>query len=86
MKKTPADNKKDNRFELLRELLLEDDREKFQALSEEIIQKEKFVPVSLFHKTAIVDEAYFLMGNISQELQKAIYDYAMAINKFLKSK
>ena len=51
-----------------------------------IIQKEKFVPVSLFHKTAIVDEAYFLMGNISQELQKAIYDYAMAINKFLKSK
>ena len=42
MKKTAADNKKDNRFELLRELLLEDDREKFQALSDEIVQKEKF--------------------------------------------
>ncbi|QNM86666.1 cell envelope biogenesis protein OmpA [Polaribacter pectinis] len=42
MKKPAADNKKDNRFELLRELLLEDDREKFEALSEEIIQKEKF--------------------------------------------
>ena len=42
MKKSPVDNKKDNRFELLRELLLEDDREKFQALSDEIVQKEKF--------------------------------------------
>ena len=29
MKKTPADNTKDNRFELLRELLLAEDREKF---------------------------------------------------------
>ena len=42
MKKSAVDNKKDNRFELLRELLLEDDREKFNALSEEIIEKEKF--------------------------------------------
>ncbi|MFK8061277.1 MAG: cell envelope biogenesis protein OmpA [Polaribacter sp.] len=42
MKKKPVDNKKDNRFELLRELLLEDDRQKFQDLSEEIIHKEKF--------------------------------------------
>ncbi|QTE22906.1 cell envelope biogenesis protein OmpA [Polaribacter cellanae] len=42
MKETTADNKKDNRFELLRELLLEDDREKFETLSKEIIQKEKF--------------------------------------------
>ncbi|TMM28854.1 cell envelope biogenesis protein OmpA [Polaribacter aestuariivivens] len=41
MKKPTEDNKKDNRFELLRELLLEDDREKFTALSEEIIEKEK---------------------------------------------
>ena len=41
MKKQTADNKKDNRFELLRELLLEDDREKFTALSEEIIKREK---------------------------------------------
>ena len=41
MKKETVDNKKDNRFELLRELLLEDDREKFSALSEEIIHKEK---------------------------------------------
>lgn len=41
MRSEVVDNKKDNRFELLRELLLEDDREKFSALSEEIIQKEK---------------------------------------------
>lgn len=41
MKKGTVDNKKDNRFELLRELLLEDDREKFSALSEEIIEREK---------------------------------------------
>lgn len=41
MKEQTVDNKKDNRFELLRELLLEDDRERFTALSEEIIEKEK---------------------------------------------
>ncbi|WP_299670865.1 cell envelope biogenesis protein OmpA [uncultured Polaribacter sp.] len=41
MKKQTEDNKKDNRFELLRELLLVDDREKFAALSEEIILREK---------------------------------------------
>jgi hypothetical protein len=37
MKKTPADNNKDNRFELLRDLLLAEDRDKFDSLSEEII-------------------------------------------------
>ena len=41
MKKSPADNKKDNRFELLRELLLAEDREKFQSLSQEVILREK---------------------------------------------
>ncbi len=42
MKNSPQDNlKKENRFELLRELLLEDDREKFNALSEEIVMREK---------------------------------------------
>ena len=41
MKKTPADNNKDNRFELLRDLLLADDREKFDSLSQEIILREK---------------------------------------------
>ncbi|WP_166381875.1 MULTISPECIES: cell envelope biogenesis protein OmpA [unclassified Polaribacter] len=41
MKKKPADNNKDNRFELLRDLLLADDREKFDSLSEEIILREK---------------------------------------------
>ena len=41
MKKSPADNKKDNRFELLRELLLAEDREKFQSLSQEVILSEK---------------------------------------------
>ncbi|KGL63988.1 hypothetical protein [Polaribacter sp. Hel1_85] len=41
MKKTPADNNKDNRFELLRELLLAEDREKFDSLSQEIILREK---------------------------------------------
>ncbi|MEO9571627.1 MAG: cell envelope biogenesis protein OmpA [Polaribacter sp.] len=41
MKKPPADNNKDNRFELLRDLLLADDREKFDSLSQEIILREK---------------------------------------------
>jgi len=41
MKKTPADNNKDNRFELLRDLLLAEDREKFDSLSQEIILREK---------------------------------------------
>lgn len=41
MKKETVDTLKTNRFELLKELLLEDDREKFTALSEEIIQREK---------------------------------------------
>ncbi|WP_299013747.1 cell envelope biogenesis protein OmpA [uncultured Polaribacter sp.] len=36
-----VNNIKDNRFELLKELLLEDDRQKFTALSKEIILKEK---------------------------------------------
>ncbi|WP_088322946.1 cell envelope biogenesis protein OmpA [Polaribacter tangerinus] len=52
MGKETVDNNKDNRFELLRELLLEDDREKFSALSEEIIKKEQL------HKSVspLVDE------------------------------
>lgn len=41
MEKTAVDNKKDNRFELLRELLLAEDREKFDSLSEEIILRDK---------------------------------------------
>ena len=42
MKKSPSDNKKkDNRFDLLRELLLEEDREKINALSQEILVREK---------------------------------------------
>jgi len=41
MSKTPVDNKKDNRFELLRELLLAEDRQKFDSLSQEIILREK---------------------------------------------
>ncbi|MCL7765230.1 cell envelope biogenesis protein OmpA [Polaribacter sp. Z014] len=41
MKKIPVDNNKDNRFELLRDLLLAEDREKFDSLSQEIIFKEK---------------------------------------------
>lgn len=41
MKEKTVNTVKDNRFELLKELLLEDDREKFTALSEEIIQREK---------------------------------------------
>ena len=41
MKKTPADNNKDNRFELLRDLLLTEDRERFDSLSQEFFIKEK---------------------------------------------
>jgi len=42
MEKSPQDNpQKDKRFELLRELLLEDDRQRFNELSEEIIMREK---------------------------------------------
>ncbi len=42
MKKATVDNTKDDRFELLRELLLEEDRGRIDTLSEEIILKEKF--------------------------------------------
>ena len=42
MKKSPSDNKNnDNRFDLLRELLLEEDREKINALNQEILVREK---------------------------------------------
>lgn len=41
MKKTPLDNTNDNRFELLKELLLEEDREKFALLSKEVILRER---------------------------------------------
>jgi hypothetical protein len=42
MKKSPSDNKNDDkRFDLLRELLLEEDREKINALNEEIRVREK---------------------------------------------
>ncbi|MFD2528761.1 cell envelope biogenesis protein OmpA [Polaribacter marinaquae] len=52
MKKETVDNKKDNRFELLRELLLEEDRDKFSDLSNRILEKER-----LSEKvTPVVDE------------------------------
>lgn len=41
MKKTTVD-KKDNRFELLKELLLFDDRKDFKAFKEELLEEEKF--------------------------------------------
>jgi len=41
MEESTQDNPKDKRFELLKELLLEDDREKFNELSEEIVMREK---------------------------------------------
>jgi hypothetical protein len=41
MEKPPVDNNIDNRFELLRDLLLAEDREKFESLSQEIILREK---------------------------------------------
>lgn len=42
MKKINSDTEQDNRFELLKKILLEDDREKLEALNEEVIQKEEF--------------------------------------------
>lgn len=41
MEESTQDNQKDNRFELLRELLLEDDRKKFNELSDELLLREK---------------------------------------------
>lgn len=41
MKKSTQNNQNDKRFELLRELLLEDDRKKFNELSDEIVLREK---------------------------------------------
>ena len=41
MKKTTADTNYDNRFELLKELLLADDREDLKLLSQEILEREK---------------------------------------------
>jgi hypothetical protein len=54
------------------------------SISKKIISKETYVPVMIVGGVAIVDEQYFLMGNIEQSLKKAIYDYAIAINKYLK--
>lgn len=42
MEKQAETTHKDNRFELLKDLLLAEDREKFESLSEDIILKEKF--------------------------------------------
>ena len=55
-------------------------------ISKQIISKEKYVPVMMVAGSAIVDEAYFLMANVEQSVKKAIYEYAIAINKYLKSK
>ena len=52
MKKTAVDNNKDNRFELLRELLLAEDREKFNSLSDEFLIREKLSN----HVQPIVDD------------------------------
>ena len=41
MKDSTQDNQKNNRFELLRELLLEEDRKRFNELSDEIVLREK---------------------------------------------
>ncbi|WP_139958245.1 cell envelope biogenesis protein OmpA [Flavicella sediminum] len=42
MKKSPEDTQKDKRFELLRELLLEEDRKELESLKEEVLVHEKF--------------------------------------------
>ena len=42
MENSTADHKTDNRFELLKELLLEDDRKNINILKQEILQYEKF--------------------------------------------
>ena len=42
MEQTTVDNTKNNRFELLKELLLTDDREKFNSLKEEFLEKDRF--------------------------------------------
>ena len=52
MKKSTDSKHKDNRFELLKQLLLEEDREKFNALSQEIILREKMAA----RVTPIIDE------------------------------
>lgn len=41
MRETTVDNKKDNRFEILKELLLTDDRQKFESLRDQFLEKDK---------------------------------------------
>lgn len=42
MEKSTVNHKTDNRFELLKELLLEDDRKNFDVLKQEVLEYEKF--------------------------------------------
>jgi hypothetical protein len=42
MENSTVDHKTDNRFELLKELLLEDDRKNFNVLKQEVVEYEKF--------------------------------------------
>ena len=41
MRETTVDNKKDNRFDILKELLLTDDRQKFESLRDQFLEKDK---------------------------------------------
>ena len=41
MRETTVDNKKNNRFEILKELLLTDDRQKFESLRDQFLEKDK---------------------------------------------
>ena len=42
MENQPVDHKKENRFELLKELLLTEDRKEFESLRNEFLKKDDF--------------------------------------------
>lgn len=51
-----------------------------------IIKNLGYVPIMMVTgKVAIVDEAYFLLNDVEENVKKVIYHYAIAINNYLKS-
>lgn len=74
MEKPPQDSQKDKRFELLRELLLEDDREKFDALSQEVLMQDKMAA----RVTPIID------GKIENLREKFPEYFGRTITKTIK--
>jgi hypothetical protein len=79
MKDSTVDNNVDNRFELLKELLLEDDRKNFNVLKQEILEYEKFkdeVSPLIDQKIEVLKEKFpeFFGDTITETIKVQIRD------------